>query len=147
MTWEDLLRERRVAQEPTDREEIGALRVAAARGIADAAIEELSAEGRFERSYDAARSLSTIVVRASGYRLKKPGGHYNTFLALEAADPMAFAAYAAYFNACREIRNEILYPDGQAEVSETELEELLRKVPEFEHLVEQWLSEKYPRLV
>jgi hypothetical protein len=37
-------------------------------------------------AYDAARALSMIIVRASGYRPRTVGAHYNTFLALEAAD-------------------------------------------------------------
>jgi hypothetical protein len=38
-------------------------------------------------AYDAARTLSLMIVRAEGYRPRSAGGHYNTFLALEAADP------------------------------------------------------------
>jgi hypothetical protein len=44
-----------------------------------------------------ARTLSLLIVRAAGYRPRTVGGHYNTFLALEAADP-AFAALFAYFD-------------------------------------------------
>jgi len=33
-----------------------------------------------------ARTLSSMIVRAAGYRPRTVGGHYNTFLALEAAD-------------------------------------------------------------
>jgi hypothetical protein len=51
-------------------------------------------------AYDAARTLSLMIVRVAGYRPKAVGGHYNTFLALEAADP-AFAALSAYFDSCR----------------------------------------------
>ena len=40
------------------------------------------------------RSLSLMIVRASGYRPKTAGGHYNTFLALEAADALRFAQMA-----------------------------------------------------
>jgi hypothetical protein len=47
---------------------------------------------RFILAYDAARTLSLMIVRAAGYRPKTVGGYYNTFLALEAADP-AFARY------------------------------------------------------
>jgi hypothetical protein len=33
----------------------------------------------------AGRPLATIAVRAAGFRVRQPGGHYNTFLALEAS--------------------------------------------------------------
>ena len=74
------------------------------------------------------------------------GGHYNTFLALEAADPKLFARQAAYFNACREKRNELSY-EMAGVVSELEAEELLREVPEFETAVSRWVDARHPELV
>lgn len=47
---------------------------------------KLSADARFIMAYDAARTLSLMIVRAAGYGPRSVGGHYNTFLALEAAD-------------------------------------------------------------
>ena len=110
MPWKGLLEQRKVAREATTRAEIDAQMDLAERAIADASIEAVSDDGRFARAYDAARALATVVVRAAGYRVKGPGGaHYNTFLALEAADPARFSAFAAYFNLCREKRNELSY--------------------------------------
>jgi hypothetical protein len=76
-------------------------------------------------AYDAARTLSVMIVRAAGYRPRSVGGHYNTFLALEAADPPAFAALSAYFDGCRNKRNISEY-DGAGGVTDTEAEELLK---------------------
>ena len=77
-------------------------------------------------------------------RVKGAGGaHYNTFVALEAADPKRFAGPAAYFNLCREKRNELSYVRPGA-VSRGEVEEILREVPKFRDLVERWLRERRP---
>ncbi|MCK4304400.1 MAG: hypothetical protein KAY24_09205 [Candidatus Eisenbacteria sp.] len=145
MTFEKLVAQRKLVAEPTGRDEIEGLRALVRRSIADSAIEALSADGRFERAYSAARALATMVVRAAGYRVRQPGGHYNTFLGLEAADPQAFSSYAAYFDKCRVLRNVISYEAADV-ISEAELEEILGKVPELEAIVESWLSKNHPGL-
>ena len=143
MTFEELLRQRRVAAEPPGPDEIAQLRALARRCLADAAIEMMSPEGRFQQAYGAARALATIVVRASGYRARQPGAHYNTFLALEAAERGTFSTHAAYFDICRTVRNELSY-DNPEGVSETELKEILRLVPEFKRAVDSWLARHHP---
>ena len=146
MSWRVLLAQRRVVVEPPTRAEIDAQRELASRALADAAIAAVSDDGRFDRAYDAARALATVVIRASGYRVKGAGGgHYNTFLALEAADPDRFAAFAAHFHLCREKRNELSYVQPRV-VSRSELEEILREVPRFRVAVAGWLQEAHPEL-
>ena len=86
----------------------------------------LSADARFVMAYDAARTLSLIVVRSEGYRPRAVGGHYNTFLALEAAD-RTFAAVAAYFDGCRIKRNRCEY-DYVGGVTDTDSDGLLETV-------------------
>lgn len=141
MIWEELLAQRRVAREPTDREEIERLRALAQRNLKDAAIEELSEDGRFERAYAAARALATIVIRVCGYRVRQPGAHYGTFLALEAADPETFAVFATYFDSCRGLRNTLSY-DAVDVVSHSDLEDILGEVLRFETIVSGWLVAK-----
>lgn len=77
--------------------ELDGLRVIVARCLRDVAAPGLSADTRFTLAYDAGRTLAVMIVRASGYRPRKFGGHYNTFLALETADPV-FAKLAAYLD-------------------------------------------------
>ncbi len=106
----------------------------------------MSDDGRFDRAYDAARALATLAIRASGYRVKGTGGgHYNTFLALEAVDPARFSPFSAYFNLCREKRNELNYVHAGV-VSRSELDEILEQTPLFREAVEDWLREKHPEL-
>ncbi len=119
----------------------------AERNLADARIEALSTDGKFGHAYEAARALATVVVRASGYRVKSAGAaHYSTFVALEVADPRRFARHAAYFNTCREKRNDLSY-ELAGVVTDSEAEELLREVPAFQALVDEWLRARHPKLV
>lgn len=146
MPWRKLLEQRRVVLEKAYRAEIEAQRELAARALADASIVVVSNDGRFNHAYDAARALATLVVRASGYRVKGAGGgHYNTFLALEAADPESFAEFAAYFDLCRAKRNELSYISPGI-VSRSEVDEILDEVPRFMEAVHQWLLKEHPDL-
>ena len=141
-----MLAENRVAAEPTSPAEIKDLRAVVHRNLADAQIRKLSNDGRFGHAYDAARILANIMVRASGYRVKSEGGgHYNTFLALKAADP-AFARKAVYFDACRRKRNNFLYEQANI-VSNTEAEELLLHATGFSLEVDAWLKKHHPNLM
>jgi hypothetical protein len=86
MTWKKLLANNNVTREPPSKAELDNLRSIVARSMKDVTAPRLSADARFVMAYDAARTLSLMVVRAAGYRPRTVGGHYNTFLALEAAD-------------------------------------------------------------
>ena len=135
-----------MSPEPTSRTEIKDLLAVVHRNLADAQIRKLSDDGRFGHAYDAARILANIIVRASGYRVKSDGGgHYNTFLALKAADP-AFAKKAVYFDACRRKRNNFLYEQANV-VSNTEAEELLFHATGLSLEVDVWLKKHHPNLL
>jgi hypothetical protein len=132
--------------EPTSRTEIKDLRAVVQRNLADAQIRKLSDDGRFGHAYDAARILANIIVRAKGHRVKSEGGgHYNTFLALKAADA-GFAKKAIYFDSCRRKRNNFLYEQANV-VSNTEAEQLLMQVTGFSLEVDAWLKKHYPNLI
>ena len=99
MSWAKLLG-RYVTAEPPSKAELDNLRSIVTRSLQDAVAPGLSADARFIMAYDAARTLSLIVVRSEGYRPRSVGGHYNTFLALQEADP-TFATQSTYFDGCR----------------------------------------------
>jgi hypothetical protein len=86
MTWAKLLVNNNVTRQPATRKELDNLRSIVSRSLKDVNAPGLSADARFIMAYDAARTLSLMIVRSSGYRPKAAGGHYNTFLALETAD-------------------------------------------------------------
>ncbi|HEV3138687.1 MAG TPA: hypothetical protein VGZ26_12300 [Pirellulales bacterium] len=132
-------------QEPPSKAELNNLRSIVTRSLKDVAAKGLSEDARFVLAYDAARTLSLIVVRAGGYRPRSASGHhYNTFLALEAADP-AFAGLSVYFDGCRMKRNISEY-DFAGGVTETDVDGLLNTVQEFAVDVEAWVKARYPHL-
>ena len=104
----------------------------------------LSADIRFVIAYDAARTSALIVVRAEGYRPRAVGGHYNTFVALEAADA-AFATLSAYFDGCRMKRNDCEY-DFAGGVTETDAAGLLAAAKQFAIDAEAWVKARHPQL-
>jgi hypothetical protein len=106
MSWKKLLAENRVTTEPPSKAELASLRSIVSRSLKDVTAPGLSADTRFVLAYDAARTLSLIIVRAAGYRPRAVAGHYNTFLALGEADP-AFNKLSAYFDGCRMKRNNL----------------------------------------
>jgi hypothetical protein len=105
----------------------------------------LSSDTRFVLAYDAARTLSLIVVRSSGYRPKAQAAHYNTFLALAEADP-AFNKLSLYFDGCRVKRNNSEY-DAAGGVSDTDADSLLKTVKQFAVDAEAWMRAHHPNLI
>lgn len=144
MSWAKLLG-RYVTAEPTSNAELDNLRSIVTRSLQDAVAAGLSADARFVMAYDAARTLSLILVRSEGYRPKSVGGHYNTFLALQAADA-TFATLSTYFDSCRMKRNDCEY-DFAGGVSDTDADELLKAVQQFKVDAEAWMKIHHPNLV
>ena len=143
MTWAKLLANNTVTKFPATKSEIDNLRSIVTRSLSDVAAAGLSVDARFIMAYDAARTLSLILVRAAGYRPRTVGGHYNTFLALEAADP-AFAALSVYFDGCRIKRNASEY-DLAGGVSDTDADGLLETVQQFAIDANAWLKMHHPQ--
>jgi hypothetical protein len=112
--------------------------------MANVAIAGLSTDVRFILAYDAARTLSLMIVRAEGYRPRATGGHYNTFIALEAADSV-FATLSSYFNNCRMLRNQSEY-DFAGGISESDADQLLQEVKKFATQAEAWIAVRHPHL-
>lgn len=137
--------DKRVVKEAPSKKELDNLRSIVTRSLNDVAAKGLSEDARFVQAYDAARTLSLILVRASGYRPKSTGGqHYNTFLALEAVDP-SFAALSAYFDGCRTKRNVSEY-DFAGGVTHTDADGLLKAVQKFAVDADAWVRAHHPSL-
>lgn len=146
VTWNELEQQRRVAPEPTTKSEIDDLRALAQRNLQDAALPQLSSDGRFSMAYNAARTLANISIRAAGYRVKQSGGgHYNTFLALPVAMGSIYDTLSAYFDSCRQARNDLSYGAASV-VSESDADELLQKATEFQRDLSNWLQTNHPTL-
>jgi hypothetical protein len=145
MSWIKLLASKTVTPLPATKAELDKLRSLVARSLKDVAATGLSTDMRFILAYDAARTLSLMIVRAAGYRPKSVGGHYNTFLALEAADPV-FATLSAYLDGCRIKRNASEY-DFAGGVSDTDADGLLNAVKQFAIDAEAWIKANHPTLI
>jgi hypothetical protein len=144
MTWTKLLANKTITAISPTKGELDNLRSIVTRSLSDVAAAGLSADSRFIMAYDAARTLSLMIVRAAGYRPRSVGGHYNTFVALEAADP-AFAALSAYFDGCRIKRNASEY-DFAGGVSDTDADGLLATVRQFAIDAKAWIKMRHPQL-
>jgi hypothetical protein len=144
MTWATLLADRTVTVIPPTKGEIDNLRSIVTRSLTDVTAAGLSADARFIMAYDAARTLSLMIVRSAGYRPRSVGGHYNTFVALEAADT-AFAGLSAYFDGCRIKRNASEY-DFAGGVSDTDADGLLTTARQFAIDAETWIMTHHPQL-
>ena len=145
MIWIELLNRKLVTTEPVTKGELDNLRSIVSRSLANVSIAGLTSDIRFILAYDAARTLSLMIVRSEGYRPRSVGGHYNTFLGLHAADP-AFATLSAYFNNCRMLRNQCEY-DFAGGVSDTDADQLSQEVRKFSADAEAWIAKRHPHLV
>ena len=111
MSWGALLANRTVQPHKTSAREIEGLRQLVARDLADAAIEELSADRRFATAYNAVLQLSKMAIACAGYRVTSGSGHHQkTFEAVRQGGPQA-----DYFETCRCKRNLGRYVDRQEE--------------------------------
>ena len=113
--------------------------------LKDAHVVGISAQGRYEFAYNAARLMATMVVRANGYRvIAKNGHHFFTFQALQASG-QNFVKMAIYFDGARDKRNDFSY-DAPVLLSDTDADELIKAVDQFLRDVEAWIRTKNPML-
>lgn len=144
MSWKALLASRTVQPHKTSVKEIEGLRQLVTRDLADASIEELSADRRFATAYNAVLQLSKMAIACAGYRVTSGAGHHQkTFEAVKTALGKTSEPLADYFDTCRRKRNLIDY-DASEVVTDTEAEELLEKAEEFQEMVEEWIVKHHP---
>ena len=83
MTLENLLRIGQLKSHVTDAAEAQKLLNAAQRNLADAQVELVSAETRFDAAYKAIMQLSNAALQANGFRtLTSKPGHHMTMIQL-----------------------------------------------------------------
>ncbi len=96
-------------------------------------------------AYEAAVTLATIPLYATGFRTGGTGHHQSTFLALPLVMGHEVADLADYFDTCRAKRNASAY-DRAGQTSGTEVEELVAAVHEFQTQVVSWLKTNHAEL-
>ncbi len=130
----------------TNRQQITDLLAIVERDLADARNVGVSADWQFGIAYNAALTLCTILLYASGYRPEKNLAHYRTLQAL----PLILGADrnddADYLDTCRAKRNTAEY-DVTGSVSQSEADELRDFAAGLQATVFEWLRKNHPPLL
>lgn len=144
MSLNQLLSEDKLKPHSTSATEISALRAIVAREMSDAALSNLSRDRKFACLYNAALQLGHMVIACAGYRInpQKPGFHALTFTTVEAVIGPTSTPLTSYFDICRRKRNKLDY-DTASLITQSEVEEIAVQVPEFEALIENWITANY----
>jgi len=100
----------------------------------------------FTIAYNAAVALSTVVLRACGYRTIGEGHHETLFESLKYLFPKDGETYAALFSQCRRMRNKATYVEPII-VTATQVEKLIKAIREFEAAVLALLKKVHPQFV
>lgn len=145
MAWQELLNEDRVEKHKTSRRELDDLRAVIARDLADAGLEDLSADRRFATAYNATLQSAKMAIACCGYRVKGFGAHYVTFECLKLAMGKHIFKTANFLDRCRRKRNVADY-DAAGRVTETEAEEMIKVAKSFTKKVEKWIRDNHPAL-
>ncbi len=142
------LKEEKLKPHKTSKEEIAQLFKIVDRDLSDAGIRGLSADRRFITAYNAALQLTTIILRASGFRTNpnKAGHHRISIDALSEILGQEFQDIADYLNVCRIKRNICDYTNS-GEVSETEATEIIKEVQGFKISVIKWIKNSHPQFL
>ena len=129
--------------EPTSPEEIRSLFGIIQRDLADAKVEAISADRRFEAAFSAARTCANLALRACGFRTTtQPGHHLKTIESLE----LTIEAESKLIQKLRVLskkRNATSY-DAAGNVSDHELAQAIDVAEELLHSVTLWLRKNHP---
>jgi hypothetical protein len=117
------------------------------RHIADAGLEGMSADGRFDHAYEAVRTLCQAGLYASGFAVAKGGdAHQRVLDSLKLTVGGDVGTKADYFDQCRRLRHKTMYERADV-VQRPESDKLLTATRELRDHVWQWLQEKHSDLV
>lgn len=144
VSLEDWLNEGHLNSYKTSRKEIEQLFAVFERDMADARVEALSVERKFESAYNAALVMARAALATSGYRTSGEGNHYWTIQSLAFTLQMNADAINQ-FNKFRQKRNTSNY-EMIGVVSEQEVTEMIALAQELRNLVTKWLEENHPNL-
>ncbi len=148
MTLENLHNLEKIGQlksHETGREEIKRLLEAARRNLADAEVDLISAETRFDSAYNAVMQLALAAIMANGFRpdTNRPGHHMTVIQSLPHTIGLS-TGRTAVFDVLRRKRNLTDYSGGW--IDETSMEECISAAKELMRDVETWLKEQRPEL-
>jgi hypothetical protein len=117
------------------------------RELSDAAVQGLSADGRFMHAYDAALQLCTLALQVNGYEVGKgPGHHARRINSLPHTLGQQHATLAVYLSKCSTQRSHSLY-DYAGVVTEQDALDSLDAARQLRPEVLAWLRTNHPKLL
>ena len=136
-----------IAEAQPSAQVIADLLAIAEREIADASLEGMSPDGRFDHAYDAVRSLCEAALHASGYMVPKDGRkHERVIGSLRFTLGGRWSEDADFFDRCRRRRHQATYERaGVAQLRDAD--ELLEAAKRLNGAVRQWLREHHADLL
>jgi hypothetical protein len=136
----------RIKAEATSHQEIRALLDIVARDLEDAKVEAISDDRRFDAAFSAARTAANVALRASGFRISMQLGHHQkTIDSLEltiGADVRLIQKMRVFAKK----RNTTSY-DSSGNISEADLEEVIRVAVDLQREVFAWLHKNHSALM
>lgn len=149
MTLENLKNLEKIGQlksHSTSREEMQRLLDAARRNLADARVEVISCETRFDSAYKAIMQLALAAMMANGFRpdTSRSGHHMTVIQSLPQTIGLSTARMAV-LDVLRRKRNLTDYSGGW--IDETSMEQCFSEAKDLLRDVEAWLKEQRPELV
>ena len=145
MSYEKLLRERRIQPHKAFKEDLRDLFQIIERDLKDASIKELSLDRRFATAYNAALEASKAVLYCEGYRTRGTGHHATAFQFVRIVFGKNQEDLVDYFDECRKKRNITDY-DRAGQISEKEVDEIMREARNFFRIVKDWIKRNHPSL-
>ena len=117
------------------------------RDLNDARFPSISPDRKFATAYNAALQLTTIVLRAKGYRTNpsQAGHHRICIQVLPLIMGKKYTPFSDYLNTCRLKRHACEYT-AVDEVSEKEASQLIEKTEAFYKEVVIWLKGYFPEI-
>jgi len=145
MTLDNLARMGRLKVHGADAAEIADLLAAAHRNLADAAVDAISTENRFDAAYKCVMQGALAALMASGYRpdTKVPGHHQTVIQSLPKTVGLP-AARLAVLDALRHKRNLSDY--SGREIDSASLVICREEAAQLLAEVEAWLGREHPEL-
>ena len=147
MSLEQWLRNAWLQRDESSVAEIQQLFEVVDRDLADAAVDGLSADGRFQHAYDAALQLCMIPLRAAGYRVRKGQGHHKHGIeSLRLTLGEKWSQTADHIERSSRLRAQTVYERIGA-VSDEDADDLIAAAKQLRTDVVQWMRSEHPELL
>ena len=146
MTLDNLLAIHKLVRQAPDKAGIGRLLGAADRNLADAKLQALSTDNRFDAAYKSIMQCAMVALWAKGYRTStsQPGHHQTAIQTLPKTLGVS-AQTVIVLDALRKQRNASDY-EGDP-VSGKALDSCLQEAERLRAMLQQWLESEYPEIV